>query len=153
MPACRQVTRAMASMMTTTSLQQGQQSQLEDGNTAITTMATTPSWIKGNNAIVTRKTTLSQRQQGCLRINNGNDTIIMRATIAMATVAKTPAHQWQQCHHNEGNNASSMTSDRGDKASSTMAETHLRIDNGNNAIMTRATIAIVSVAEPPAHQW
>jgi hypothetical protein len=31
----------------------------------------------------------SRQQQGRLRINNGNDTIIMRATIASASMAKT----------------------------------------------------------------
>jgi hypothetical protein len=29
----------------------------------------------------------------------------MKATIAIATMAKMPVHQWQQCHCNEGNNA------------------------------------------------
>jgi hypothetical protein len=29
----------------------------------------------------------------------------MKATIAIATIAKMPVHQWQQHHHNEGNNA------------------------------------------------
>ncbi len=69
----------------------------------------------------------------------------------MAMTAKTPAHQGQQCHHDEGNNTSSRTSDEGDNASSTMAKTHLCIDDSNNAIVMRATIAIATTAEMPAH--
>jgi hypothetical protein len=77
----------------------------------------------------------------------------MRATIAMATTAKTPAHQRQQHHHNEGNNASLMTSNKGDNASSTMVETHLHIDGSNHTIVMRVTIAITTMAEMPAHLW
>jgi hypothetical protein len=40
----------------------------------------------------------------------------------MATIAKMPAHQWQQQHNNEGNKASLTTSNKGNNASSTMAE-------------------------------
>jgi hypothetical protein len=46
-------------------------------------------WIKGNNAIDTRAMTPSQQGQGHLSIDNGNNASIMRATIAMATTAKT----------------------------------------------------------------
>jgi hypothetical protein len=53
-----------------------------------------PLWIKGNDAIVTRATMPAQQQQGRLRIDNGNDTIVIRVTVAMATTAKTPAQQW-----------------------------------------------------------
>jgi hypothetical protein len=51
--------------------------------------ATTPLRIKGNNAIVMRETTPSQQQQGRLCIDNGNDAIVIRANIAIATMAKT----------------------------------------------------------------
>jgi hypothetical protein len=51
--------------------------------------ATTPLRIKGNNAIVTRETTPSRHQQGRLCIDNGNDAIIIRAKIAIGTMAKT----------------------------------------------------------------
>jgi hypothetical protein len=34
------------------------------------------------------------------------DVIVMRATIAIATKAKMPVHQWQHCHHNKGDDAS-----------------------------------------------
>jgi hypothetical protein len=44
-------------MMMTTPLQQGQCHQLEDGNNTITTRAAMLSWIRGNNAIVTRAMT------------------------------------------------------------------------------------------------
>jgi hypothetical protein len=54
--------------------------------------ATTLSRIKGNNAIVMRETMPSQQWQGCLNIDNGNNVIVVRATIAMVTTAKTPAH-------------------------------------------------------------
>ncbi len=110
-------------MMTTMPFQQEQQCQLEGNNNAITTKATMPLWIKGKNAIVTWATTLDQCWQGCLHINNGNDTIVMRVTITMATTAKIPVHQGQGCHHNKGNNASLMTSDKGNGAVLTMAET------------------------------
>jgi hypothetical protein len=36
---------------------------------------------------------LAQQWQRRLCINDGNNTIMMRATIAIATMAKTPAHQ------------------------------------------------------------
>jgi hypothetical protein len=48
-----------------------------------------PLQIKGNDAIVTRASTPSQRQQGHLCINNGVDAIVMRGTIAIAITAKT----------------------------------------------------------------
>jgi hypothetical protein len=35
-------------------------------------------------------------------------TMKMRATIAITMMAKTPAHQWQQCHHNKSNNIIAM---------------------------------------------
>jgi hypothetical protein len=54
--------------------------------------ATTPLQIKGNDAIVTRVTMPAHLQQGRLCINNGNNAIVMRATIAIVTTAKTPAH-------------------------------------------------------------
>jgi hypothetical protein len=73
----------------------------------------------------------------------------MRAIIAMATTARTHVHQ--QCHHNKGNNASSITRDKGDNASLTMVETRLCINNGNNAIVMRATITIVTMAKLPVH--
>ncbi len=78
--------------------------KLEDGNNAIAMRATTLSRIKGNKAIVTRATMSSWQQQGCLHINNSNNTIITRATIAIATTAKRPAHQQQQHHCNKGKN-------------------------------------------------
>jgi hypothetical protein len=82
-------------MMTMMRLQQGQQCQLEDGNNGIMTRATMPSWIKGNNAIVTRVMMPSWQWQGPLCINNGNNAIVMRVTIAIMTTVKMPAH-WQQ---------------------------------------------------------
>jgi hypothetical protein len=123
MPAWQQATRATTLMMTTTPLQQGQQCQLKDGNNAITTRATTPSRIKGDNTIIKRATMPAWQCQGCLRINNGNNTIVMRATIAIATTAKRPVHQWQWCHHNKNNNSSLPTSYEGDDASFTTTET------------------------------
>ena len=76
----------------------------------------------------------------------------MRATIAIAMTAKTPAHQWQQCHHNEADDASLKTSNEGNNASLTMAEMPL-FDNSDNPIVTRATIAIMTTAKTPTHQW
>jgi hypothetical protein len=51
-----------------------------------------------------------------------------------------------------GDNTSSTTSGKDDNASSTTAETRLRINNGNDAIVTRATFAIATPAKMPAHQ-
>jgi hypothetical protein len=58
----------------------------------------------------------------------------------------------QQCHCDVGDNTSSTTSNKGNNASLTTAETHLPIDNGNDAIVMRATIAIATMAKMPAHQ-
>jgi hypothetical protein len=113
----------MTLMMTMTPLQQGQQCQLEDGNNTITTRATTPLQIEGDNAVVMRATMPAPQQQGRLCINNGNNAIVMRATIAIAMMANTPAHQWKQRHSNVGNDASLTTSDEGNNASLTMVET------------------------------
>jgi hypothetical protein len=114
--------------------------------------ATTPLRIKGNDAIVMRTKTRSPQQQGCRCIDNGNNAIVIRANIAIATMAKNPAHQWQQCHHNVGDDTSLMTSGEGNSASSTTAETSLHINNGNDTIMMRATFAITTPANMPAHQ-
>jgi hypothetical protein len=51
--------------------------------------------------------------------------IVTRATITIVTTAKTPAHQRGQHYHDEGNNASLMTSNEGNGASLTTAETPL----------------------------
>jgi hypothetical protein len=69
-------------MMTTTSLQQGQEHQLEDGNKVIATRATKPSRIKGNNAIAMRATMPSQIK--------GNNATVTRTMMS--------AQQWQQRH-------------------------------------------------------
>jgi hypothetical protein len=78
--------------------------------------------IKGNNAIFMRATTPYWRWQGCLHTNNGNNAIIMRVTISTITTAKMPAHWWQQCHHDEGNNSSSTISNEGNDTSLITAE-------------------------------
>jgi hypothetical protein len=65
---------------------------------------------------------LAQQWWRCLHIDNGNKTITKRAMIAIATLAKMLAHQWQQCHQNKGNNASFLTSNEGNNASSIMVE-------------------------------
>jgi hypothetical protein len=52
--------------------------------------------IKGNEATVTRAMTPAQQQQGCLRINNCDNTIMMRATIAIVMTEKTPVHRRQR---------------------------------------------------------
>jgi hypothetical protein len=50
-----------------------------------------------------------------------------------------------------GDDASSTTSNKGNNASLTTAETRLHIDNDNGAIVTRATIAIATMVKMPAH--
>jgi hypothetical protein len=52
-----------------------------------------------------------------------------------------------------GDDTSLTTSGEGDSASSTMVEASLHINNGADAIMTRATFAIATPANMPAHQW
>ena len=148
-----------ALMMTKMPLQQGWQRQLEDGNNAIAKKETTLLWIKGNNAIVTRAMTPAQQQQGLLCIDKGNNAIIMRATIANATTAKTPAHWWQWHHHNEGNNASLRTSNKSNDASLTMAETpahqqqwQRHCDNSNNCHHDNSEDACTSTMMTPS-QW
>jgi hypothetical protein len=99
---------ACASMILTMPLQWGQQRQLEDDNSTIAMRATRPLQIKGNNAIVTRATMPAWQWQGCLHIDNSINAIVMRATIAIAKMVKMHAHQRQQCHCNESNNAITM---------------------------------------------
>jgi hypothetical protein len=61
---------------------------------------------------MTATTPLLQGQQYQLNYFASSTTAKMpsvRATIAIATMAKTPARQWQHCHHNEGNSAIAVT--------------------------------------------
>jgi hypothetical protein len=88
-----------------------------DGNSAIATRAMMPAQQQA-----TRATMLAQQQRRRLCINEGKDTIRTRATITTVTTAKMPAHQWQQHHHDEGDNASLTTSNKGKKASLKTAE-------------------------------
>ncbi len=81
-------------------VQQGWWCHLKDSNNAIATRATMPSQIKSNNTTITRAMTPAQQQQGCLGINNGNNAIVMRATIAIVMMAKKPVHWQRWCHHN-----------------------------------------------------
>jgi hypothetical protein len=64
-------------MMTTTPLQRGQWHQLEGGNNAIATRATTLSQIKGNNAIV-------MRGQQCQLDNNKNACALTMVTTPLS---------------------------------------------------------------------
>jgi hypothetical protein len=50
-----------------------------------------------------------------------------------------------------GDDTSLTTSGKDDNASSTTAETCLCINNGNDAIVTRATFAIATPAKTPVH--
>ncbi len=107
------------STIATTPLSWGRQLQLQqrqrhlriDGNYAITTRAPTPAQWQA-----TRGATLVWQRRRCLHINNGDDAIKTRATLAIATTAKMPAHWQQQHHHNEGNNTSLTMSNKGDNA-------------------------------------
>jgi hypothetical protein len=70
-----------------------------------------------------RAMSLAQQWQRCLRINNGDNAIVTKATIAITTMAKMPVHQQQQQHHhNKGNNAGLTTSNEGNNTSLTMTE-------------------------------
>jgi hypothetical protein len=96
----------------------------------------------------TRATTASWQRHRRLHINNCNDTIVRRAT--------TPAWQWQWCHCNKGNKViATMVKMPGLQRcllindSNTIAmratmpaqqqQRSLRIDDGNDPIVTRAT--------------
>jgi hypothetical protein len=82
----------------------GQQLQLQwrqrclriNGNCTIIKWATTPAQQQAMRA-----TTLAWQWQRRLHIDDGNNNIGTRATITIATMAKTPFHQWQQCHQNK----------------------------------------------------
>jgi hypothetical protein len=135
-------------------LQQGQQLQLKDGNNAIAMRATMPLQIKGNNTIVTRTTTPAWQQQGHLHIDNGNNTIVMMPTIAIATMAKMPAHQRQRRHCNKGN-----SSGKGNNASSTMMEMlvhwqqqQCHLDESDNHHCHNGKDAWASTATMPSQQ-
>jgi hypothetical protein len=75
---------------------------------------------------------LQQKQQH--QLEDGNDAIATRATMQLQirdvntidTKATTPAQQQQECLH---------------------------INNGNNAIIMKAKIAIAMMAKMPVHQW
>jgi hypothetical protein len=97
-------------MTATTSLLRGQQHQLDDY--ASLTAAETPS-RQGQQSP-------SQQWQRCLHINGKKPS---RALITIATAVKMPAHQRQQCHHDEGDNASFTTSDESNNNNLTTAET------------------------------
>jgi hypothetical protein len=47
--------------------------------------------------------------QQCQLLDYGRDTIAMRATIVIATMAKMPVHQHQELHCDKGENAIAMT--------------------------------------------
>jgi hypothetical protein len=51
------------------------------------------------------------------------ETTPSRASITIATTVKTPAHQRQQCHHDEGDDASFTASDESNNDNSMMKET------------------------------
>ncbi len=133
---CNDSKDACTSMMIMMPLQRGQQCQLEDGMNAIATRATMPLLIKGNNAIVTRAAMLAWQWQGHRCIINGNNGITIRATIAITTMAKMPAHHQQQCH-----TLAEMPLQQGQQLPSWWWQRCLCII-GNNTIATRATIAI-----------
>jgi hypothetical protein len=75
-------------------LQQCQRCLHIDGINAIAMRATVPAQGQATRAMM-----LVQQQQRRLRINNGNSTIVTRAKIAIATIAKMPAHRQIQCQH------------------------------------------------------
>jgi hypothetical protein len=85
---------------------------IDDSNT-IAMRVTMPSWRQWRrlriddiiDPIVTRAVTPAQ---WLCKLDHGRDPIAMRATNTIATMAKTLAHQWQQCHCKEGNNAIAM---------------------------------------------
>jgi hypothetical protein len=92
-----------------------------------------------------------------VRINNGNNVIVMGVTIAIVILAKMPAHQWQWCHCNKGNNASLTTSNEGNDASLIMAETPAhqqwqgrQRDESNNCCCNNSKDVCTSMATMPS---
>jgi hypothetical protein len=120
-----------------------------NGNGAITTRATTPAW-----QWAMRVTMLAQQWRRRLHIDNGKKTIVRRTMIAIATLAKTLAHQWQQCNHNKGNNASFLTSNEGNNVSSTIVEmpAHQQWQwchhNDGEDDCVKKKLTLVSIAQP-----
>jgi hypothetical protein len=120
--------------MTATPLQWGQQPQLDNSEDACTLMTATTPFLQGqqhqlnDDASLTAAETPSQQgqqlplqwRQRCLHINGNNAS---RATITIATMVKTPAHQRQQCHHDKGKDASFTTSNESNDNNLTTAET------------------------------
>jgi hypothetical protein len=77
-------------------------------------------------------------------MHNGNNAIVTRSTIAIVTTVKRPAHQWQHLHHDEGNNASLTTSDKGKDA---CARTHKQTYHMFVFACTPANISYVQACE------
>jgi hypothetical protein len=118
-----------------------QQHRNEGNNPSLTTAKMPAHWwqrrphcYEGNN--ISLMTTLAWLQQRRHRDkgnnrhrNDGKDactstaTTPSRASITIATMVKTPAHQRQRCHHDEGDDASFTTSDESNDDNSTTAET------------------------------
>jgi hypothetical protein len=99
-----------------------------------------------------RATTLVQQRQRCLHINNSNNTIVMRATIAIATMAKRPTHQQrQQCHRDDGKDACTLMMTKTPLQQGQQCQLEDSVDTirtretmssrikSNNVIFTRAT--------------
>jgi hypothetical protein len=112
-----------------TTANQGQQHHCYEGNNAILMTARTP--VHQTTVMMPfswGKQLQSQQQQRHLRID-GNNAIAMRAmmpTWQKLTRVEMLAQQWRRCLH---------------------------INDGNNAITTRATITIATTAKMLAHQW
>jgi hypothetical protein len=118
--------------MTPTSSQWGQQPQLDNSKEACSLMTAMIPLLRGQQHQLDDYASLTalempsqqgqqsplQRRQRCLHINS---TMPSRASITIATTVKTPAHQQQRCHHDEGNDASFMASDESNNDNSTMA--------------------------------
>ncbi len=119
----------------------------DKGNNAFMDLGQQCHCYDGDGAIYTMARMLAHQQWQQHHCHEGNN--------CNRNNGRNPAHWWQQCHHDKGNDASLMTRNEGNDASSRTAETRLCIDNGNNAIMTRVTIAIRTMAKTPPHrqQW
>jgi hypothetical protein len=140
-------------IMMTTPLQQGQQGQLNNSKYACALMIARTPLLQGQQCLLNdyasstmAEIPLQQGWQSAL-LDNGNNAIITRATISIAMMAQMPAHQWQQRHHNKGNNSSSTTCNKGNNASLTTVKTCAL-----TTPMWRRTILIATMAMP-AHQW
>ncbi len=146
--------------------QQQQRRLCINGHNAIATRAMTPARQQ-----VTRATMLAWQQRRCLCINDGNNAIVTRAIIAIATAAKMPAHcrrqrqldnewqgqwhwWWQQCHSDKGNNIIWRMAAMQETPAHWQQQHHHNKGNNTSSITSgKGDNASLTIAEMPVQWW